>query len=164
MNAERLTREDWVLGGLALLLVIDLLFLPWFDINVTVGLFTLSATRTATETPDGWLGSLAVLALVALLVDLGVERFSPRTALPALRGSRTMTRFALAVLAAALLALKFLFHVSSIDELGFGFWAALILSAALVYVALQVHQGKPMMPQRPAGPASPAGPSGPPVV
>ena len=32
MNVENVSREDWTIGGLALLLVIDLLFLPWFSI------------------------------------------------------------------------------------------------------------------------------------
>ncbi len=51
-------RNELILGGVALLLVIDLLFLPWFDI----GIGPFSVTSTATGAPDGWLGILAVLA------------------------------------------------------------------------------------------------------
>ena len=55
MSVENVSREDWIIGGLALLLVIDLLFLPWFSV--------LGRSRlTATDAPDGWLGVLAVLA------------------------------------------------------------------------------------------------------
>ncbi len=31
MRTDALSREDWLVGGLALLLAIDLLFLPWFS-------------------------------------------------------------------------------------------------------------------------------------
>jgi hypothetical protein len=34
MNVENVSRDDWIFGGVGLLLVIDLLFLPWFSISV----------------------------------------------------------------------------------------------------------------------------------
>ena len=33
MNLDSFSRDDWILGGVALLLVIDLLFLPWFSVS-----------------------------------------------------------------------------------------------------------------------------------
>jgi hypothetical protein len=113
VNVNNVSRDDWLLGGVALLLVIDLLFLPWFSIPG----FSLSATSA----PDGWLGILAMLAALAVLVDLAVERMSPQTHVPSIGGSRESTRFALAVAAAALLALKFLFHIH-FSLFGFGFY------------------------------------------
>ncbi len=68
MNLDNVTRDDWILGGIALFLAIDLLFLPWFDI--TVG--PLSFTSTATGAPDGWLGILGVLACVALIAAVAL--------------------------------------------------------------------------------------------
>lgn len=134
MNLDNVSRDDWILSGLALLLVIDLLFLPWFSISV--GPF--SASTTATGTPDGWLGILAVLAAIALIVDLAIERFSPGTALPNIRGSRTETRFVLACVTALFVALKFLFHIH-FSYFGFGFYLGVILTVALVYVAFQAR-------------------------
>lgn len=136
MNVENVSRDDWILGGVALLLLIDLLFLPWF--SVSFGLF--SVTATATGDPDGWLGIVAVLVTIAFIADLAIERFSPQTTLPAIGDSRTNTRFILACLIAVLLALKFLFQVSHFSDLGFGFWAALVLTVALVYFALQARK------------------------
>jgi uncharacterized membrane protein len=133
---DSVSRDDWILAGLALLLVISLLFLPWFSISF--GPF--SATLTATDAPDGWLGILAVLATVALIADLGVERLSPGTALPNIGGSRTQTRFVLACVAALFVALKFLFHIH-FSDFGFGFYVAIIVAAALVWVALQTRNG-----------------------
>ena len=137
MDLESLSKDDWIIGGIAVLLVIDLLFLPW--LRISAGHITL--TSTATGTPDGWLGVLAMLAVLALIADLSLERFSPRTQLPAVDGSRTQTRFLMACVAAGLLALKFLFHVH-VSRFGVGFWGALVLSAALVYVALKAHNAE----------------------
>ena len=92
MNTDSFSREDWIIGAVAVLLVIDLLFLPWFSISI--GPFTISST--ATGAPDGWLGVLAVLAALGLVLDLAIERLSPQTQLPAVSGSRTQTRFVIA--------------------------------------------------------------------
>jgi hypothetical protein len=141
MKLEALSREDGILGGVTLLLVIDLLFLPWFSISLgPLG----SATLTSTDAPDGWLGVLAVLAGIALIADLLVERLSPQTTVPALNHSRTQTRFVLACVVALFVVLKFLFHIH-FSYFGFGFYAAVVLTAALVYFALQARNGAAML-------------------
>lgn len=131
MKLENVTRDDWVLGGVALLLVIDLLFLPWFDLG-------FGFTSTATGAPDGLFGVIAVLAGLALIADLGVERLSPETHLPALRGSRSTTRLAMAGIAALFVALKFIWHVH-FSLFGFGFWGGVLLTGALIWLALQAR-------------------------
>ena len=136
MNTQNITRDDWIIGGVALLLVIDLLFLAWFSISA--GPFSIDLT--ATDAPDGIFGILAVLAAIAIIADLAVERVSPQTTVPSLGGSRAQTRFILAVAAAVFLALKFIFNIH-FSEFGLGFWLGVILTAALVYVAIQARQG-----------------------
>jgi hypothetical protein len=136
VNLERVSRDDWILGGVALLLVIDLLFLPWFSIS----LGPFSASLTATDAPDGAFGILAVLGGVLLIADLAMERLSPQTTLPAINGSRTQTRFVLAGVTALFVVLKFVFNIH-FSDFGFGFYVAVILTIALVYLALQVRNG-----------------------
>jgi hypothetical protein len=138
VNVDNVSRDDWILGGIALLLVIDLLFLPWFSISV--GPF--STSFTAAGAPDGWLGILAVLTALALIVDLAIERLSPQTTVPAVNNSRTHTRLILAGVTALFVALKFLFHIH-FSLFGFGFWAAVVLTIALVYFALQARNASP---------------------
>lgn len=140
MNSSPISRDDWILGGVALLLVIDLLFLPWF--SYSLGPFSLSLT--ATDGPDGWLGVLGVLAALALIVDLAVERLSPQTTVPSIGGSRTQTRLALAAATALFVALKFLFHIH-FSLFGFGFWAAVVLTVALVLFTLRARSGAPLL-------------------
>jgi hypothetical protein len=135
---DSVSRDDWILAGLALLLIIDLLFLPWFSASVSVGSFSATFTATATDAPDGAFGILAVLSALALIVDLGIERLSPGTAVPNVGGSRTQTRFVLACLTALFVALKFVFNIH-FSDFGFGFYAAVVLTAGLVWVAFQTR-------------------------
>ena len=135
MNTANLTRDDRIIAGTALLLVIDLLFLPWFDISA--GPFSVSLT--ATDAPSGWAGLLAVLAAIALIVDLAIERMSPQTQLPSVSGSRVQTRLVLAGVVALFVFLKFIFNIH-FSDFGIGFWIGVILTAGLVYVAMQARK------------------------
>lgn len=157
MDLAKVGRDDWILTGVALLLAIALVFFPWFSISVTIGSLTLSVTSTATEAPDGWLGVLAMLCSIAVAVDLLVERMGTQVSVPALRGSRTATRLALALAAAALTALKFVLHIH-FSYFGWGFYLAVLLAAALVYLAWQANQGVafslPSRPRTGGGPTS----------
>lgn len=130
MDLSKFSRDDWILAGLALLLAIDLLFLPWFDYSIGFGPFTHSITLSATDTPDGWLGVLGLLAALAVIADLTVDRLGA-TNLPSIGGSRAGTRLVLAAAAALFLALKFILHVH-FSLFGFGFWAAVVLTVGLL--------------------------------
>jgi hypothetical protein len=146
MDVSKFTREDLILAGVALLLAIDLLFLPWFDVSVSFGAFHVSATSTATGAPDGWLGVLAVLTLVALVADLAIDRLGNGSVeVPAIGSSRATTRLVLAVVAAGFVVLKFLFHIH-FSLFGIGFWAAVVLTAALVVVAARARDAERAVP------------------
>jgi chorismate synthase len=75
---------------------------------------------------------IALLTLPALIADLAVDRFG-NVDLPAVNGSRASTRFVLACVAAGFVALKFLFYIH-VDLFGIGFWAAVVLAAALLVI------------------------------
>jgi hypothetical protein len=160
VNLENVRREDWILGGVALLLAIDLLFFPWFHISVGIGAFSVSADSSGTGAPDGWLGVLAVLASLLVLVDLLAERLAPEAEIPALGGSRVMTRFVFAVAAAVFMLLKFLFHIH-FSLFGWGFYLGVVLVVALVVLATQARQLQPASRGVVGGPAGPAGPATP---
>jgi hypothetical protein len=84
-----------------------------------------------------------VLATIVLLADLAVERFSPQTTLPSSGGSRTATRFRIALVVAVLLILKVLFHVSdTFNYAGFGFWLGIVLTIAIVGITFRLNQGR----------------------
>jgi hypothetical protein len=144
MDMSKFSREELILAGIALLLAIDLLFLPWFDVTVGIGSFKASFTSSATGEPDGWLGVLALLSLVALVADLAVERLG-NVDLPAINGNRADTRLALAAVAAAFVVLKFLFHIH-FSLFGIGFWGAVVLTAALAATAVRARDAARLTP------------------
>jgi len=163
VNLDNVTRDDWIVGGLALLLAIDLLFFPWFGASITVGPLSVSASSSGTGSPDGWLGVLAVLAALAVLADLAIERLSPQTAVPEVGGSREMTRFVLAVATACFMALKFLFHpdhFSGIVTYDWGFYLGALVVAGLVYLATLARNARALGPTVTSRPGAPAGPAG----
>jgi hypothetical protein len=146
VNVDNVSRDDWIVGVVASLLVIDLLFLPWLSFP--------SLNVSGTSSPDSWLGILAMLAALAVLVDLALERFSPQTHVPSIGGSRESTRFILALAAAACLGLKFLFNIG-FGTLGIGFYAAVILVIVLVYATMQARNASPMVPRKSSGRTGP---------
>jgi hypothetical protein len=140
MRSDALSRDDWIVGGLALLLAIDLLFLPWFSFSYGV----ISFTTTATGSLDGWTAVLAMFASIAVLADLLIERLSPQTTLPNIGGSRTATRRWLAVVAAAFVALKFVLHIH-FSYFSIGFYAGVVLAAALVFATMRLSQDREIL-------------------
>ena len=94
LHLERLSREDWVLGTLAVLVILDLLVLPWFSFGATISVgsatVSIGGSLTAVDAPDAFLGVLALLSCAFLVADLGFERLSPQTA--AARRSRPTAR------------------------------------------------------------------------
>lgn len=156
MNLDNVSRDDRILGVLAIVLAIGLLFFPWFSASVA----GFSYSWSATSTPDGWLGILAFIAVLAFFADLAIERFSPQTTVPSIGGSRTQTRFILAGIVALFVVLKFLFHIhfSGVVSFDWGFYLDVILTGGLVYFALQARTASPMMSSRPSSPSAPPPP------
>jgi hypothetical protein len=153
---DNITKEDWTIGGLALLLVIVLVALPWFSVGggSIEGVHIPSINLVGTDGPDSLLGVLAVLASLAVIADLAIERFAPQTTLPNLGGSRTSTRFVFAAAAAAFMVLKFLFQLSHFSNLGWGFWVGVIVAGGLVFTTLKASGGTLSLPSMPKGPAA----------
>lgn len=149
LHLERLSREDWVLGTLAVVVILDLLVLPWFSFGATISVgsasVSIGGSLTGVDAPDAFLGVLALLSCAFLVADLGFERLSPQTRLPSIAADRETTRYILACIAAGLIALKFLFHLGRFGELALGFWLAVLLVAALVAMTRRLRQTEPVV-------------------
>ncbi len=143
MKTSDFKRDDWLVIGLALVLAIDLIALPWLSFSFG----PISATAAATSAPDGFLGILAFLLALAVGADLVIERASPQTTLPNIGGSRTTTRWWLTVVAAVLVALKFLFHIH-FSYFGFGFYLAVILTAGLLFATWKLSKDQAVLPSQ----------------
>jgi hypothetical protein len=146
LRLERITGEDWVIIAVAVVLMFDLLVLPWFSFGATINVgsatISIGGSLTGADAPDAWLGVIAVMSCAFLVADLGVERLSPETNLPSLAADRPTTRFVLACGASGLIALKFLLHLGRFGELALGFWLAVLLVAGLVALTRRARQAE----------------------
>lgn len=129
MDLAKLSRDDMILGGLGLFLVIDLLFLPWYSVSI----FGITITASATSSPYSIWGVLALLVAIAFILDLVLDRFGTAQ-LPAIGGSRARTRTALAGGTLGFMVIKFIAHTS---DLGVGCWLGLIAAIALVVLCVR---------------------------
>jgi len=125
MDLAKLSRDDMIIGGLGIFLVIDLLFLPWYSV--------FGFTASATSSPYSIWGVLALLAVVAFVGDLALERFGSAQ-VPAIGGSRARTRASLAGGTLAFMAIKF---ISETSDLGFGCYLGLLAAIALVVLCVR---------------------------
>jgi hypothetical protein len=161
LSFDRVTREDWIIAGVAALLMFALLVLPWFSFGATINVgsatVSIGGSLTGADAPDAWLGVLAVLSCALLIGDLGAERLSPETKVPSLAADRPTTRFVLACSAATLIALKFMLHLGRFGELALGFWLAVLLVAGLVALTRRARQIEAIGSVGPKDPAAAGG-------
>jgi hypothetical protein len=147
---QRISVQEWVIAGLAVVLAIVLVSLDWFSVDVTIGGITVSVTATATDGPDGWAGVLAVAFALAVVGDVLLSNVPGGPELPRIGYTREHTRVVLAGIAAGFVALKFILHIKlTLDWAGSGFFVGVALSVALVLAAIYARDGRLRMPKRP---------------
>jgi pSer/pThr/pTyr-binding forkhead associated (FHA) protein len=160
VKLDNVSREDWTLGGVALLLAICLLAFPWYHVGISIGPVSVSADRAATSSPYAIWGVLALITSLLLLADLAVERLAPQAKVPAINDSRTLTRMAIAGLTLLLLVIKFLAHVG---DFGWGFFLALVAIIGLCYLTWQAYNRGRATAATPPDPAPPPASTRPPT-
>jgi hypothetical protein len=124
-----------MVGGGALLLIIDLLFFAWH--SYTIG--PISIDSSGTGAPDGLWGVLALIVTIVVLGDLLLARFSPETQIPTTQLGRDLTRAAAAGVGLLFLLIKF---VSNTGSSAFGCWLGLVLGIVIVVGAWFNAQGR----------------------
>ena len=131
-----------------MVLIIDLLFLPWHKVDFDLGPLLGSSgslKRTAVESPNAFWGWLALLVTIAVLVVVLIRRLSTAK-LPEIPISWSDATFYGAIAALALLLLKLVLET---DSLGYGAWLGILLAAGMVYggfAAKQADGSAPMTP------------------
>lgn len=133
MDLAKLSREDIFVVALALFLIVDLVFLPWYSASA----FGFTVSVSATSAPYATWGVLAALADLALVVDLALERFGGAQ-LPMIGSSRATTRSALAGAALGFIVIKFVLETS---DLSIGCWLG--IPAAIGLLVLCVRETAP---------------------
>lgn len=136
MDFSKLSREDWMVGGGTLLLIIFLFTLPFYSFSIGI---LGSIDRVATDSPASIWGILALIVAIVVLVDWALAVFSPDTQIPTTALGRELTRAAAGALVFVLLLIKLLVHTG---YLGWGCFVDLIVAALVTYGAWAISQGK----------------------
>lgn len=147
MDLSKLTMGDKVVGAAGVLLLIDLLFLPWHSIDLGI----LSVSRSGIESPGSFWGILAMLVAIAMVAVVVLTRFTS-TKMPDLPIPLGQAMFFGGIAVAALLVLKL---ITKTDYLGFGAWLGVLLGAAMAYGGFLVRQEAGAAPS--SGPMGSAG-------
>lgn len=125
MDLSKLTLADKIIGATGIILVIDLLVLPWHSWDFG----PVSFTRTGLQSPGSFWGILAFLLAIAVVAVVAVTRFTT-TKLPDLPVALNQAIFFGAIAVLVLLLLKL---VTKTENLGFGSYLGVLLAAGLTY-------------------------------
>ena len=148
MDLKRLSPGERYMALAGVLLFVDLLLLPWHRISVGVGPFSVTASRTGIESPNGFLGLLAALVVLAVVARIILSEFTS-VELPALPVTWQQADLFGGAAIAALVALKLIVETS---YLSIGAWLAVPLAAVMAYGGyLRSREIAPHVEDRPAG-------------
>ena len=131
MDFSKLSREDWMVGGGGILLIIFLFTLPFYS--------SYGFTFAATSSPASIWGILALILTLVVVADWALALFSPETQLPTSPLGRELTRASLAAVVVLFLVIKLLLHTG---YLGWGCFVDIIVAVVVVYGTWMIAQGK----------------------
>jgi cobalamin synthase len=131
VDFSKLSREDWMVGGGGILLIIFLFTLPFYS--------SYGFTFAATSSPASIWGILALILTLVVVADWALALFSPETQLPTSPLGRELTRASLAAVVVLFLVIKLLLHTG---YLGWGCFVDIIVAVVVVYGTWMIAQGK----------------------
>ena len=139
MNAlQRLTVPEKITAAAGIVLLIGMFAFPWYHVSVSFGNETIASVSTnVLNGPGSFFSIVAVIVLIALLAEFVIRRFSS-VQLPEIPIAWGTAEFYGALAVLALLVIKILFHVGNF---GWGFYAVLVLAAAMTYGAFGISRG-----------------------
>jgi hypothetical protein len=129
MDLKKLSLGARVMSLASVLLLFDLLFLPWHRISIGIGEFSFTSSRSGIQSPNGFLGLLAALVLVAIVARIVLSEFTT-VALPTLPVTWQRADLLAGAAVATLVVLKLILETS---YLSIGAWLAVPLAGAVLY-------------------------------
>lgn len=138
MDLSKLSKGDKIVLVAGLVLIIDLLFLPWHNVKVGSGVLgiTVKVTRTGVESPNAFWGILALLVAAVMVLQIVLAKFTSTT-LPTIPMPWGRVHLFAGVAALALLVIKLFAETS---YLGFGAFLGLACGAGLAYGGFMISK------------------------
>lgn len=140
VDLNKLTPGEKVVVIAGVLLLVDLLFLPWHDF--------IALSRTGIQTPNSFWGVMAFVVTAAMVALVVVSRFTTAK-VPQLPVPTGQAMFVGGIAVGALLFLKIAVQTS---DLAIGAWLGLLLGGAVAYGGSLVRKESEGIPP-PRGPA-----------
>ena len=137
MDLKNLSLGERIMSLAGVLLLIDLVFLPWHRIDLGI----VSVNRSGLQSPNGFLGLLAALVAMAIVARVVISEFTT-IELPRLPVSWEQADLIAAAAVAALLLLKLVLETSFLSV---GAWLAIPLAGALLYGGYQRTRETPVL-------------------
>ena len=137
MDLSKLTRGEQIVLGAGIVLIIDLLFLPWHSIDLG-GLKVpgLDTTRSGVQSPNSGYGVLALLLAIVMVGQIIAAKIAGAS-LP----SPPVPWSQVHVIAGGAIALLLLLKlVVETDALGFGSYLGVVLGLVVAYGAYLIKQ------------------------
>jgi hypothetical protein len=129
MDLKKLSRGQRIMSLTGVLLLLDVLILPWHRISIGAGVFGIDVNRTGVQSPNGFYGLLIALVAVAVVARIVLSEFTS-VELPKLPVTWERADLIAGVAAAALVLIKLIAETS---YLSIGAWLAVPLAGALAY-------------------------------
>jgi hypothetical protein len=135
MDFNKLSKGERIVLISGVLLVIDLLFLPWHRIRLGGVLGVgVDVSRTGVQSPNSGYGILALLVTLVMIAQIVAARFtSAKLPKPPVPWGRVHLIAGIVVL--ALLVIKL---IAQTDFLGFGCFLGILLAAALAFGGITI--------------------------
>jgi hypothetical protein len=132
MDFNKLTQGERIVLIAGVLLIIDLLFLPWHSIDLGV----IDVKRTGVQSPNAFYGVIALILTIVMVGQIIASKLAGAK-LPDLPVSWGQVHMIAGIAVVALLLLKL---VVETDFLGFGAYLGLLLGAAVAFGGFSINK------------------------
>lgn len=148
----RLSQGQAIVLVAGLLLIADLLFLPWHDIDLGGGLDELvDTTLTGVQQPYAGYGVAAIILVAIMVAQIALTRLLG-VRLPEPPVPWSQIHLILGIFVAVVLVIKL---VRVVDSLGYGAYSAILAAILVAYGGYQMASE----PSEPVGPVEPVEPA-----
>ena len=138
MDLSRLSQGERIVLVAGVLLIIDLLFLPWHSIDLGGAAKDLGVdtTQSGVQAPNGFYGVLALILTLVMVVQIVLDKLTA-VALPNPPVPWAQVHMIAGILVAVMLVIKL---IAETDFLGFGAYLGVILGLAVAYGGYTIGQ------------------------
>ena len=138
MDLSRLSQGERIVLVAGVLLIIDLLFLPWHDIDIggAAGALGVDTTRGGVQSPNGFYGIVALILTLVMVGQIVADKLTGAT-LPSLPVPWSQVHMIAGIAVAVMLVIKL---IAETEFLGFGAYLGVVLGLAVAFGGYSIAQ------------------------